>query len=53
VRSGTVYLAKGKHRIRVIFSSAKAVPGSLRVFWSGPGFEQEPIPARVLSAPEG
>ncbi|MFT5049856.1 MAG: putative heme-binding domain-containing protein [Chlamydiales bacterium] len=47
--AGQVKLTEGPHTILVTFFESGGDEG-LAVFWDGPGFERQPIPASVLSS---
>ena len=47
-RCGDVTLAAGFHPVRITFTHTGAMPGGLRVDWSGPDFAGQPLGAGAL-----
>jgi cytochrome c553 len=46
-----IRLNRGTNRIKVAYTGPAAADAYLRVYWSSPAIEWEPIPARALSRP--
>jgi cytochrome c551/c552 len=46
-----IRLNRGANRIKVTYTSPPAADAYLRVYWSSPAIDWEPIPARALSRP--
>lgn len=49
--SGTIELSAGRHPIEVVFYENE-VFASCRLFWQGPGFEKQIVPAENLAPPD-
>jgi mono/diheme cytochrome c family protein len=48
-----IRLNRGMNRIKVTYTSPPSADAYLRLYWSSPAIDWEPIPARVLSRPPG